>query len=206
MQVSIFALTQNQQIVLKSSLLGSILSNILLVLGCCFFFGGLRYPEQHFNTTVASTMSSLMAVSSASLIIPATLYAALSSNNDPETDNNVLLVSHSTAVILLILYVMYLYFQLKSHSELFEPGVDTESQVAAEEEEEEHILSPLAAFVVLAIVTVLVSICADKLVGSIDDLVAKTGMSRVFLGIILVPIVSNSCEHLTAGKLSASHG
>jgi hypothetical protein len=60
----------------QASMLGSILSNILLVLGCCFFVGGLRYREQSFNTTVASTMSSLMAVATASLIIPATQDAA----------------------------------------------------------------------------------------------------------------------------------
>ncbi|KAJ5403486.1 hypothetical protein N7509_003357 [Penicillium cosmopolitanum] len=76
--VSIIALKDNQIRVVQASMLGSILSNILLVLGCCFFVGGLKYSEQSFNSTVASTMSSLMAVASASLIIPATLYAAIS--------------------------------------------------------------------------------------------------------------------------------
>lgn len=186
-------------------MLGSILSNILLVLGCCFFFGGLRFPQQTFNSTVASTMSSLMAVSSASLIIPATLYAALASTNDPNdpsTEDNILFVSHWTSIILLVLYVMYLYFQLKSHAFLFEPGSDGgDAEVAAhaiEEEEEERTLDPWAAGVLLVLVTVLVAICADYLVGSIDSMVLKTGMSRTFIGLILIPIVGNAAEHVTA--------
>jgi Ca2+:H+ antiporter len=186
-------------------MLGSILSNILLVLGCCFLFGGLRFPQQTFNSTVASTMSSLMAVSSASLIIPATLYAALASTNDPNDpaiENSILFVSHWTSIILLVLYVMYLYFQLKSHAFLFEPGSDGGDAEAAahaiEEEEEERTLDPWAAGVLLVLVTVLVAVCADYLVGSIDSMVMKTGMSRTFIGLILIPIVGNAAEHVTA--------
>ncbi|KAJ5497954.1 Sodium/calcium exchanger membrane region [Penicillium expansum] len=192
--VSIIALRQNQIRVVQASMLGSILSNILLVLGCCFFVGGLRYREQSFNSTVASTMSSLMAVASASLIIPATLYAAISNNSEPKhggkgghTDpdraaqDNILILSHGTSIILLIIYVMYLYFQLGSHSDLFEEtnGSDTEHTAGSEEEEEEEerILSPWAAAVVLVI---------------------TTGMSKTFIGLVLIPIVGNAAEHVTA--------
>ncbi|KAI9931768.1 hypothetical protein ASPWEDRAFT_37353 [Aspergillus wentii DTO 134E9] len=200
--VSIVALKENQIRVVQASMLGSILSNILLVLGCCFFIGGLRHQEQVFNSTVASTMSSLMTVSSASLIIPATLYASLSSAQNSDTArHNILILSHGTAIILLILYVMYLYFQLKSHANLFEEAViegDPENQDGAEEEEEEHLLNPWSACVVLVVVTVLVAICADYLVGSIDSMVQKTGMSRTFIGLVLIPIVGNAAEHVTA--------
>src|SRR5437868_7068442 len=99
-------------------MLGSILSNILLVLGCCFLFGGMKYKEQNFNSTVASTMSSLMAVATASLIIPAALYNTIYKNaNDHEVMGTVLLLSRGTAIVLLILYVLYLFFQLKTHTE-----------------------------------------------------------------------------------------
>ncbi|KAJ5367621.1 hypothetical protein N7541_001562 [Penicillium brevicompactum] len=211
--VSIIALKDNQVRVVQASMLGSILSNILLVLGCCFFVGGLRFREQSFNSTVASTMSSLMAVASASLIIPATLYAAISQHStakpgeektDPDHDaqHNILILSHGTSIILLLIYVMYLYFQLRSHSDLFEEtnGSDAETGAAEEEEEEEEerILSPWAATVALIVVTVLVSICADYLVGSIDSIVEKTGMSKTFIGLVLIPIVGNAAEHVTA--------
>lgn len=201
--------------VVQASMLGSILSNILLVLGCCFLVGGLRYPEQSFNSTVASTMSSLMAVASASLIIPASLFAAMSDSRetDPsETRNNILLLSRGTAIILLLLYVMYLVFQLKTHARMFEgtveEGVANSQQIGEpgesvphgenEEEAEEHILNPFAAGVALVIVTILVAICAEYLVGSIEGIVEKTGMSKTFIGLVLIPIVGNAAEHVTA--------
>jgi Ca2+:H+ antiporter len=185
-------------------MLGSILSNILLVLGCCFLVGGIRYPEQSFNSTVASTMSSLMTVSSASLIIPATLYASLSSAKEGHKDENILFLSHWTAIILLVLYIIYLFFQLRSHAHLFEEvnnettGDPEHAGEREEEEEEEHLLNPWAASIALVIVTILVAICADYLVGSIDSIVEKTGISRTFIGLILIPIVGNAAEHVTA--------
>lgn len=182
-------------------MLGSILSNILLVLGCCFLIGGIRHSEQSFNSTVASTMSSLMAVASASLIIPATLYAVLSKSAQ-STHDNILILSHGTSIILLIIYVMYLYFQLYSHSELFEEsneaGNGGEAEEGEAEEDEERLLSPIPATIALIVVTILVAICADYLVGSIDSIVEKTGMSKTFIGLVLIPIVGNAAEHVTA--------
>ncbi|OJD17156.1 calcium/proton exchanger [Emergomyces pasteurianus Ep9510] len=208
--VSIVALKDNEIRVVQASMLGSILSNILLVLGCCFLVGGLRHHEQSFNSTVASTMSSLMAVASASLIIPATLYAALA-NSKADTHGNILILSHGTAIILLILYVMYLYFQLRSHTDLFESGsvesnnngtVVPNGEGGGEDEEEEEAevrtLNPWAAGVALLIITVAVSICAEFLVGSIDSIVEATHISKTFIGLILIPIVGNAAEHVTA--------
>ena len=206
--VSIIAIKDGQVRVVQASMLGSILSNILLVLGCCFFIGGLRYREQSFNTTVASTMSSLLTIASASLIIPAALSATLGGDRS-EASSQVLFLSHYTSIILLAVYVMYLYFQLKTHADLFEESQEGPSTTdieqlqggtEAEEEEdgEEHLLSPMAATVVLVIVTLLVAVCADYLVGSIDSIVQKTGMSKTFIGLVLIPIVGNAAEHVTA--------
>ena len=163
-------------------MLGSILSNILLVLGCCFIAGGFRYHEQSFNSTVASTMSSLMAVATASLIIPATLYAAMAGQKDSE--DNILVLSHGTAIILLLVYIMYLVFQLKTHSDLFDAEND-----AGEEEEEAALLSPWSAGVVLVVVTIAVAVCAEFLVDSIDAIVEEFHISKTFIGLILIPIV-----------------
>ena len=173
-------------------MLGSILSNILLVLGCCFIAGGIRYHEQTFNSTVASTMSSLMAVASASLIIPATLYAVLNESNS-STKDNILVLSHGTSIVLLIVYVIYLFFQLKSHADLF----DAEAQ-EGDDAEEAKILSPWAAGVALVVVTIMVAICAEYLVDSIDSIVETAHLSRTFIGLILIPIVGNAAEHVTA--------
>ncbi|KKY25867.1 putative vacuolar calcium ion transporter h(+) exchanger [Diplodia seriata] len=189
--VSIVALKNGEIRIVQSSMLGSILSNILLVLGCCFLAGGINHREQRFNETVASTMSSLMAVASASLIIPATLYAALQSSKS-KSEDHILILSHGTAVILLILYIMYLYFQLKSHSDFF----DAEAQ--EDDEPEEHILGPVAAGVSLLVVTVIVAICAEYLVDSIDSIVQTAHISKTFIGLVLLPIVGNAAEHVTA--------
>jgi Ca2+:H+ antiporter len=174
-------------------MLGSILSNILLVLGCCFIAGGIRYHEQTFNSTVASTMSSLMAVASASLIIPATLYAALAKSEGSSSEDNILVLSHGTAIILLLVYIMYLFFQLKTHSDLF----DAESQDEGSPQEPE-ILGPWAAGAALVVVTLMVAVCAEYLVDSIDAIVETAHISKTFIGLILIPIVGNAAEHVTA--------
>lgn len=194
LKVSIVALRQGEIRIVQASMLGSILSNILLVLGCCFIAGGYNRLEQEFNTTVASTMSSLMAVASASLIIPATLYAALS-NSKASTDANILILSHGTAIILLILYCLYLFFQLKTHAKYF----DEEEQEGEEgESKEPEILTPIPAGICLVIVTLLVAVCAEYLVDSIDAIVETAHISKTFIGLILLPIVGNAAEHVTA--------
>lgn len=175
-------------------MLGSILSNILLVLGCCFFAGGIKYEQQKFNDVVASTMSSLMVVSTASLIIPATLYAVMKGTTANQ-DQNILILSHGTAVILLLLYVLYLFFQLKTHSKFF----DAEGEAQQEGDEEVgKVLSPLAAGVALVLITVLVAVCAEYLVDSIDSIVQTAHISKTFIGLVLLPIVGNAAEHVTA--------
>ncbi|KAL7269976.1 Vacuolar calcium ion transporter [Rhizina undulata] len=188
--VSIVALTKGELRIVQASMLGSILSNILLVLGMCFFFGGLKHHEQIFNTTVASTMSSLMAVATSSLIIPAALYATVQSAKEPSFDV-ILDLSRGTSLVLLVLYVMYLYFQLKSHSDLF-------ITARSDEEDEEPELNVTMASAVLVVVTVTVAVCAEYLVGSIDSIVATSGISKTFIGFILLPIVGNAAEHVTA--------
>jgi Ca2+:H+ antiporter len=176
-------------------MLGSILSNILLVLGCCFIASGVRRTESTFNATVASTMASLMAVAATSLIIPATLYASLK-GSAADSEDNILILSHGTAIIMLILYCLYLFFQLKTHAHLF----DAEQQEEGEDggEEEPQILGPIPATICLVLVTLAVAVCAEYLVDSIDAIVEELHISKTFIGLILLPIVGNAAEHVTA--------
>ncbi len=144
-------------------------------------------------------MSSLMAVSSASLIIPATLYAAMKqSGTSEDKEKNVLDLSHGTAVILLILYVLYLFFQLKTHQDLF----DEEQGAESEEDQEEPTLTPWAAGAALVVITTGVAVCAEFLVDSIDSIVETASISKTFIGLILLPIVGNAAEHVTAVVVS----
>lgn len=112
--VAVIALTHNEVVIVQTSLIGSILSNLLLVLGMCFFCGGLRRSEQHFNTTVAQTAASLLALAVAAVIVPTVFDIA---STTPQSD--VAKLSRGTSVILLIVYGAYLFFQLKTHSGVF---------------------------------------------------------------------------------------
>lgn len=99
---------------MQTSLIGSILSNLLLVMGMCFFFGGLRRQEQFFNTTVAQTAASLLALAVAGVIVP-TVFDRASTTSQ----SDVAKLSRGTAIILLVVYGAYLLFQLKTHSKVF---------------------------------------------------------------------------------------
>lgn len=143
-------------------------------------------------------MSSLMAVSSASLIIPATLYAAMSGAKQDDKKDNILILSHGTAIILLILYVLYLFFQLKTHADLFDEEEGSNDENGDHKQDEPQTLSPTAAGIALVVITVCVAVCAEYLVDSIDSIVQTLHISKTFIGLILLPIVGNAAEHVTA--------
>ncbi|EER32746.1 hypothetical protein CTRG_03171 [Candida tropicalis MYA-3404] len=219
--VSIIALKENQVRIVQASMLGSILSNLLLVLGCCFVAGGLTRVQQNFNQTVAQTMASLMALATASLLIPAAFHASLPSpkkkNGFPEpgsSDELILYFSRGVSIILLFVYLLYLLFSLKTHKVLFEEDPTREEILNStnnntgrhssddvltgpKQEEDQH-LSMTGGLVVLLFTTILVSFCADYLVGSIDEIVETSGLSKTFIGLIIIPIVGNAAEHVTA--------
>ncbi|KAI0538012.1 Calcium/proton exchanger [Xylaria digitata] len=244
--VAIIALIQNQVTVVQTSLVGSVLSNLLLVLGFCFVAGGFNRPEQYFNTTVAQTAASLLALAVASLIVP-TIFAHTPDfyNDDAVTSLPSFAVpqlSHGVAVILLLTYFLFLFFQLKTHSEMFSEEsqkvakkeifkkreslpngavasgfasaaragitiagqnenvqMDVEAQEATpsdEEGPEEPRLHLFVAIGSLTICTVIIALCAEGLVSGIEPI--SSVVSEEFIGLILVPIVGNACEHATA--------
>jgi len=122
MIVAIIALAKDEVVVVQTSLIGSILSNLLLVMGMCFFFGGLRRTEQFFNQTVAQTAASLLALAIGSIIIPTAFdkFGTTATAADAAKHNSdVASLSRGTAVILLVVYLGYLFFQLHTHSSMF---------------------------------------------------------------------------------------
>ncbi|CAI7644710.1 unnamed protein product [Penicillium crustosum] len=189
MIVGITAVRQGEISIVQSSMVGSILSGNLLILGVSLFCGGYGKDVVKFNVDVSGILSSLMVVSSATLIIPSVLYSTIPSKSH-DVEASVLSLSRAASVILLTFYLVYLYFQLKSHSELF---VDDKQ----EEEEEERLLGPWSASIVLILATLGVTICSDRLVDSVDGFVDKWHVSRAFIGLIVVPIVGNAGEFNT---------
>lgn len=114
--VAVIALKDDKIAIVQTSLIGSILSNLLLVMGFCFFFGGLRRQEQHFNHTVAQTAASLLALAAASVIVPSVFNVVAA---PLITQPQIAQLSRGTAVILLIVYIAYLVFQLHTHQAVF---------------------------------------------------------------------------------------
>ncbi|KAJ5929204.1 vacuolar calcium ion transporter [Penicillium verhagenii] len=114
--VAIIALVKKEVVIVQTSLIGSMLSNLLLVMGMCFFFGGINRMEQHFNVTVAQTAASILAIAVAALIIPTAFSWSDSTTNHAD---KVAPLSRGTSILLLIVYGCYLFFQLKSHVEIY---------------------------------------------------------------------------------------
>ncbi|KID72577.1 Vacuolar calcium ion transporter [Metarhizium brunneum] len=127
--IFIIALVKNQIRIVQASLLGSILANLLLILGMGFFLGGLRFREQIYNSTVTQMSACLLSLSVISLVLPTAFHASFS--DDKLADAQSLKISRGTSVILLLVYIIYLLFQLKSHAYMYESTpqhiVDAES-------------------------------------------------------------------------------
>ncbi|KAI0710014.1 Sodium/calcium exchanger protein-domain-containing protein [Earliella scabrosa] len=276
----IIALVDCQLQVVQASLVGSILSNLLLVLGMCFFAGGTRFSEQGFGVSVTQLNSSLLTISVVAVLLPAAFHFVAGENiDDPKESREILAVSHGAAIILLFIYGSFLVFQLFSHKDLYADnhedtfvstrypsrkkkddakkmvekqattnghangvanGTATDTptgtltggelvssppssrsnspehhtteqdvegrgsvdRVGDEEEEETPQMSVPLTVGLLVVVTVLVAVTAEFLVDSIDGLTQTGNISKEFVGIILLPIVGNAAEHVTAVTVS----
>ena len=187
--VALAALHRGEIRIVQTSMLGSILSNLILVMGCAFVAGGYNRLQQSFSQTAAQTMSSMMGLSCISLVIPATFASTVA----PDAQDSVIPISRWSAVVLLVIYSLYLVFQLKTHRIFFE-GADAQD----DEEGEPPELTRNECLLLLGVVTLVVAACAEYLVGSIEEVVVETSMSKSFIGLILLPIVGNAAEHVTA--------
>ncbi|KAJ5301556.1 hypothetical protein N7508_006419 [Penicillium antarcticum] len=115
--IFIIALVKNEIRIVQASLLGSILANLLLIMGMAFLSGGLRFQEQIYNSTVTQMSACLLSLSVMSLLLPTAFHASWSDSGD--ADHETLKVSRGTSVVLLLVYILYIVFQLKSHSYLY---------------------------------------------------------------------------------------
>ncbi|CRG93615.1 cation/H+ antiporter, putative [Plasmodium gallinaceum] len=181
---SIQALNAGLINVVQGTLLGSILSNLLLVLGMSFFAGGLYHHVQKFNEKGATCSTSLLLLSSLAITMPTV--SSITTNNNSEI---ILKVSRITAVLIFLTYCLFLLFQLYTHITLFQDKEMTE---------EIPQLSVVSGSLFLILVTLLVSIHSEYLVNTIESVIKYYNISENFIGVILLPIVGNATEHLTA--------
>ena len=170
----------------QASLIGSILGNLLLVMGLAFVWGGIHYTEQKFSETQVSSNGSLMLLAMIVLIIPAVFNSTVGGSEGEEGVTN---LSHIAAVILLALYGLFLYFQFKSHVDLF--ATETHHHEQPE-------MSQRDAIILLVVATILVSWMAEILVHSVEYAADDMGLPHLFIGVILLPLFGNAAEHFTA--------
>lgn len=191
-----FALHAGLQDVVKASLTGSIIGNILLVFGMGALLGGLRHPVQRFNRTAASLGATLLVLSVIGLAIPAIFHAV--ADVSPATEFT---LSRDIAIVLMATYLLSLVFSLHTHSHLYRGGSE-----AGRDHTEESDGVPVnvrggtarGALTLLIVSAVLVGLMSEMLVGAIEAASNDLGMSEVFVGVILVALVGNAAEHSTA--------
>src|SRR5205823_3083474 len=175
----------------KASITGSIIGNILLVLGLAAFVGGLRRPRQTFSRTHAAVGTTLLALACVGLVVP-TLYFHLFPGQARTIEN----LSEEIAVVLAVVYVLSLVFTLKTHSHLTEgEGVGPPTKT---NEPERRAWSIRAAVVVLLAATAGVAVMSEWLVGAVEPAAQALGLNEVFIGVIIVAAVGNAAEHSTA--------
>ena len=175
----------------KTSLIGSILGNLLLVMGLSFLWGGLRHKEQTFNPQAVSINTTLLLLSTICLILPTVFHIALSISGIEETEiiSGVLMVSRLTAIVLMASYALLLFFQLKTHSDLMS---------GSSHGHEEPTMELRDAGILLLLATLFVSLMAEIMVHSVEAAGEAIGLSAVFIGVILLPLFGNAAEHFTA--------
>jgi Ca2+:H+ antiporter len=185
--IAIVALNRGLFGVVKASLTGSIIGNILLVLGVSILAGGFKYSRQKFNATAASMGATLMALSAVGLVIPDVYHLVAGAQARIHEQDMSLLI----AFVLIVTYALSLVFSLKTHKYLY-AGDDGEVHVHKSSGSiQKPILMLLAA-------TVGVAIMSEFLVGAVEETAKAFGMSDVFVGVIVVAIIGNAAEHSTA--------
>jgi Ca2+:H+ antiporter len=201
--IALVAMQKGLYGVVKASLTGSIIGNILLVLGLSCFMGGMKFTEQRFNLTAARASSTTLLLAAFSLAIP-TVFHRVAGDTGHWTPALEQRLSLAIAVVLLISYVAMLLFSLKTHKDLFtgeehrsESEVDAE-YVADQAEEGHEEWSMGKSVGVLVVATAFVAIMSEFLVGSIEQARTALGLTEVFVGVILVAIIGNAAEHSTA--------
>jgi len=196
--IAFFALNAGLQEVVKASIIGSILGNILLVMGAAMLIGGLKVPTQRFNPTAASVQSSMLLLAAVALVMP-TIFQLVAGGGLPavgadrvDFGSDLEQMSLIVAFILLGSYIAGLVFSLRSHKTLFNPTSESDEHVDGEP------WSIRASVVVLAAAGVAVGVMSEILVGSISEASEAIGLSEFFVGLIVVAIVGNAAEHWVA--------
>lgn len=190
--IALIALRAGLIDVVKASITGSIIGNLLLVLGLSIFSGGLRHKQQRFNKTAARASCTALILAAAALVIPSVFHYSASRDGGwtPEAEQG---LSLAIATVLILTYAAMLVFSLITHKKLYLGG---EIQAGSGKEEAPW---PVAKSVIaLLAATILVAWVSELLVGAVEEARAHLGVTEVFVGVIIVAVIGNAAEHSTA--------
>lgn len=226
--ISIAALRLKEYNLIKQSLIGSVFGNMLLVLGSSLLLGGVKNPQLKFNTAAAGTYMGTLVLSAFALLVPsgfATINDDMQYNvvnttgatlaiREVQSPKYTLQVSQQMSLVMIAIYALYIWFQLKTHKHLFDGTGETGAENPAGEDEEEETPKFTFVFGVIAtgIVTVFIAIISEFLVGTVEPAADALRISKHFIGLALIPVCGNVCEHASAitmawkGKLDISLG
>ncbi|MEA2478710.1 MAG: Ca2+:H+ antiporter, partial [Thermoleophilaceae bacterium] len=204
--IALFALSKGLQEVVKASLVGSIIGNVLLVMGASMLIGGIGRKTQKFNATAANAQASMLLLALVALILPA-IFQLVHGGRLPhvgESANNFSSdlehLSFGVAIVLIVSYGAGLLFSLRTHRSLFNPYSESEDGKSGGhgEEGDEEPWTTKKSVTLLAIAGVLVGVMSEVLVGSIEEASREIGLSQFFVGLFVVAIVGNAAEHWVA--------
>ncbi|KAH0438373.1 calcium/proton exchanger [Colletotrichum camelliae] len=201
--------------IIQAAILGSILTNLLLCLGLCFFFGGVRNSSQKFHAIVSEVGTGLLLVAAFGLLIPSAFYSALKAEAWPEIPGlrvtfherftegtlqaDVLRISQATSIALIVAFFLYIWYQASSQHSIFDEVIEMDEHRDADraEDMEKPKFTMTETALALTISLVLVTLLLIFLVEGIEEVV-ESGIPDQFLGLILLPLVEKAAEHLTA--------
>lgn len=177
--------------IVKASITGSIIGNILLVLGGSMLAGGIRFNTQTFNRTAATTSATLLALGAISLTVPATFHVATKAHANEDD------LALGIAIILFVTYLLSLLFSLKTHRHLYTRPAETADE-GEDAGDAPAIWSMKKCIVVLCVTTACTAWLSEILVHHVQHAADAIHMNRIFIGLIVVAIIGNAAEHSSA--------
>ncbi len=191
--IALIALKAGLIEVVKASLTGSIIGNLLLVMGLSMFLGGLRYKEQTFQPVIARVNASLMNLAVVAILLPTAFHFSAPNIQAPQIQK----FSIAVSIILIVVYCLTLLFSMKTHSYLYDVGV-AENEEEPNDHDSSHRPNLKLWIGVLFAATIAVAVESELLVSSLEVATEKLGLTPLFTGVILLPIIGNAAEHATA--------
>ncbi|HEY0970852.1 MAG TPA: calcium/proton exchanger [Gemmatimonadales bacterium] len=195
--IAIVALRAGLVDLVKASITGSIIGNVLLVFGLSALWGGLKFERQPFNRTAGSLNATLLVLSAIGLVVPAIFHLVAGGRRGVVVEQE---LSFEIAIVLMVAYVLSLLFSLRTHRHLYvgEAGAHTDDLTPAGS-------SMWKALALLVAATAGIAFMSELLVGAVEETAEVFGMNEVFVGVILVAIIGNAAEHSTAILMAAKN-